>query len=214
MKNKNFNTKYDGNFNPYVYSEISCGSVCLDVGCWKGSLGERLIEKKNCTVDGIDVNKQALKEAHKRGYRNITKADINCDDLKEISLEGKYDVIIFADVLEHLVDPGKTLKLFGEYLKKDGKIIISIPNIAFIKQRVDLLLGRFEYNPKGGIMDESHLKFFTYSSFKNLVLSSNLQIHHSYGYSLVSYKYIFLKYLARWMPSLFALQLLFVLEPE
>ncbi|MBD3366177.1 methyltransferase domain-containing protein [candidate division WWE3 bacterium] len=213
MVNKQFEAeKYDGVFNPIVFSEVSPDSKILDVGCWKGGLGKALIKKKSCVVDGVDLNPEALEVASQRGYREVYDFDLNQGNLDKLPLEETYDYIVFADVLEHLINPAEVLEAFAPFLSKEGRIIISIPNIAFIKQRWDLLWGKFEYNPSGGIMDEKHLRFYTYSSFKDLVNNAGFRVKKSYGYSLVKPRFKFLKPLSKLFPSLFALQFIFVLE--
>ena len=75
--------------------------------------------------------------------------------------EACYHCIFFVDVLEHLREPGAILAVYAQFLKPDGAIIISAPNVAFALQRWLLLLGKFDYNSAGGIMDTFHLRFFT-----------------------------------------------------
>lgn len=81
---------------------------------------------------------------------------------------GKFDVITFADVLEHLRDPNQALTRAKDYLKEDGFIIISLPNVANWRVRLSLLLGKFNYT-KTGILDESHLRFYNLETAKNLI---------------------------------------------
>ena len=80
-----------------------------------------------------------------------------------IKYEKYFDIIVFADILEHLKEPLEVLKRYKKYLKDDGYIIISIPNIANWKIRFKSLLGRFEYN-EYGILDSGHLRFFNEKS--------------------------------------------------
>jgi O-antigen biosynthesis protein len=198
---------YDDCFNETVFESVKKNSTCLDVGCWTGNLGKALIEKKNCTVDGIDINKLALEKARGRGYRNTFLVDLNNEHIA-IDLQKKYDFIICADILEHLINPEKVLIQSRDYLKEDGQIIISVPNIAFVQQRFFLLFGKFDYSLKGGIMDENHLRFFTLKSICKLCLKSGYKIVESHGYSQVKRKYFFLKILSKIFPGMFAIQLL------
>ena len=84
-----------------------------------------------------------------------------------------FDVIIMADIIEHLKDPLKTIIYFKKFLKKNGLLIISVPNIANIYSRTKLLLGFFDYGERG-ILDKTHLKFFTLRSFRMLIKNSGL----------------------------------------
>jgi len=199
--------KYDYCFNEFVFKVIPSASECLDIGCWTGNLGQVLINQRRCLVDGVDCNRQALNIAKKRGYRKIYNFDLNLRHFSK-TIRSKYDCIIFADVLEHLINPGEVLKEAGNLLKKDGLIIISIPNIAFIQNRVNLLLGRFEYNSRGGLMDVDHLRFFTSKSIRKLCEDAGYKRVEVRGYALVKNRFFFLRFLTEICPSLFALQYL------
>lgn len=201
---------YDHCHNLEVFSEVPKKSACLDVGCWTGNLGQYLIKNKDCTVDGIELNADALAAAKKRGYRNCYLADLNKFHHEDIV--NVYDFIICADVLEHLVDPGLLIVELGKLLGKNGKIIISVPNVCFVLQRFMMILGRFDYDPRGGIMDAGHLRFFTKKSIEKLCLVRNFKIVESRGYSQVKNKYFFLRPLARLWPSLFAIQFLLIIK--
>jgi len=205
---------YDFCVNSYVFDIVEDNSECLDVGCWTGNLGKKLIKEKKCRVDGIDFNPEALTKAKDRGYQEVFNINLNCnpDEIKKI--RKKYDCIICADVLEHLADPELILSLLMKKMKKEGVIISSIPNIAFIKQRVELLFGKFEYNLAGGIMDKTHLRFFTAKSLQALCERCGFEIESFYGYSLVKNKFFFLRYLAKWWPKSFAIQFLVVVKQK
>ncbi len=209
MKNRIYKRggKYNQCFNKFVFEAIPLGSECLDIGCWTGNLGQALISQRKSLVDGIDYDLQALNTAKKRGYRKIYNLDLNQEHFSK-TICSKYDCIIFADVLEHLINPAEVLKEAGNLLKKDGLIIISVPNVAFIQNRINLLLGRFEYNPHGGLMDIDHLRFFTGGSIRKLCENAGYRKVEVEGYSLVRNRFFFLRLLAKLWPSLFALQYL------
>jgi O-antigen biosynthesis protein len=199
---------YDSCINKYVYEEVPEGSRCLDVGCWTGNLGKKLIKTKKCTVDGIDFVPEVLVKAKGRGYRETYRFNLNSEPAKINKIRRRYDCIICADVLEHLVDPRLVLSLLKKKLDKQGVLIISAPNIAFLKQRLELLCGKFDYNPSGGIMDETHLRFFTAKNLQVLCKQTGFKIESFYGYSLVKNKFFILRYLAKISPTLFAIQFL------
>jgi len=196
---------YDDCFNEHIFRAVEKNSVCLDVGCWTGNIGEALIKNKGCTIDGLDCNQEALNVAKRRGYQEVVCVDLNDKNLS-LNTGKKYDFIICADILEHIVDPGCRLQKFSDLLKENGQILISVPNIAFVQQRLALLAGRFNYNPDGGIMDENHLRFFTFKSIKKLCSKTGYKIIESYGYAQVKNKYFFLQPLAKIWPQMFALQ--------
>src|SRR3989339_2204920 len=102
--NNNIETDYSKSFNEYVYNAIPANSVCLDVGCSTGNLGRKLITDKRCKVDGIDLSSRALEIAKTVGYQKTYNLDLNYFNAAQLDTK-KYDVIIFADVLEHTISP-------------------------------------------------------------------------------------------------------------
>lgn len=198
-------TKYTGDYNNFVFNFIKDNSICLDVGPGDGKLGEALLQKKKCFMDCVEQNENNNKELSKKGFRNIFNLDLNFLS-KNIEIEKKkYDYIIFADVLEHTVDPKTVLILFKDFLKDNGKIIISVPNVAFIQIRINLLFGKWNYT-KFGIMDETHLKFFTIKTIKELVSSAELKCDKVIPYN--QFKSLkFLKPFQFFFPSLFSYQI-------
>lgn len=146
-----------------IVKEIKPGEKILDVGCSEGYLATYLPENK---VWGIDGNVEALKIAKE-----------HCVDAKEMDLNNvptspvfheQFDVIVYADVLEHLLYPEDILKHFKQYLRPGGKVIISLPNIALWRVRLNLLFGRFDYTDYG-VMDRTHLHLYTFKTAKELV---------------------------------------------
>lgn len=120
---------------------------------------------------GIDNDKQSIEAA-----RKIMKAEVyDLNDLKPLSLGNNFDFIIFADVLEHVNSPERVLKFFQKYLKKDGQMIISLPNVANWKIRLGLLFGKFDYTDSG-ILDKTHLKLYTYKSGRELIKKAGLKV--------------------------------------
>lgn len=117
-------------------------------------------------------------------------------------------MIICGDVLEHLRDPLKALRFLTSYLSERGFFLISVPNIAFISIRLSLLLGKFDYNPDGGILDETHLRFFTRKSLVDLLKRAGLKIIFIRGYNIVRPRFFFLKFLGWLFTTLFSIQFL------
>jgi 2-polyprenyl-3-methyl-5-hydroxy-6-metoxy-1,4-benzoquinol methylase len=142
----------------------------LDVGCSKGFMG-RMLQAQH-EMHGIDINSEDAKLA-RPFYKSSLILDIS---KKKIPYPPKsFDAIILADVIEHLPNPEETLHKLLSSLKKGGIIIISVPNIANFYVRMKLLLGNFDYEEKG-IMDKTHLRFFTLKSFRMLLRHANLDI--------------------------------------
>jgi len=79
-----------------------------------------------------------------------------------------FDIIVAGDVLEHLPDPGAVLDLLRPLLKPDGRLLVSLPNVANVTVRLSLLFGRFDYTPRG-ILDDTHVRFFTRRTGRRLL---------------------------------------------
>jgi len=141
-----------------IYNFIPENSEVLDIGCSSGNFGAALIEYKKCTVDGIDYNSRDVKAARKV-LRQAWVSDIEKDDLKKIVKNRKYDAIIMADVIEHLVDPVKALKEIKKLLKPDGFLAFSVPNMAHTWVRLNLLKGEFTHT-ETGLLDKTHIHFY------------------------------------------------------
>ena len=168
-----------------LVKNIEKNKIVLDVGCNEGIIGQ-LSDKSN-KFYGIDINPLAIEEARKY-YEDILLLDLN----KKIELPWthKFDLIIFADVLEHLYEPKSIyFYIINNYLKPDGRIIISLPNIANWKIRGSLLLGRFNYT-ETGILDKTHLHFFTYQSAKAMFENDRLKTMKILGGSRIFGKII------------------------
>jgi len=88
---------------------------------------------------------------------------------------GPFDAIVYGDVIEHLVDPLAVLVGLNRALASDGLVFISVPNIAHLYVRLLLLVGRFDYTDRG-ILDNTHLRFFTEHSLRALIAGAGLTI--------------------------------------
>ncbi len=130
----------------------------LDVGCAGGGLGAGLKrEKPILVVDGIEVVPHAARMADEvldRVFRGPV------EEVHVLVEDGAYDCIIFADVLEHTVDPAQVLALLRPKLKADGVLVVSLPNVRHWTVVGPLLEGNFDYED-AGILDRTHLRFFT-----------------------------------------------------
>lgn len=137
----------------------------LDIGCGRGGFGGHLKSKLNVEVHGVELNAAAAQHARSR-----------LDEVFELDLErnphelptGRYDVVTFLDVLEHLQDPWSMLRRAHAWLKPGGTVIASLPNLRYYPVFKDLVLtNRFEYQ-ENGVLDRTHLRFFTVSSVERL----------------------------------------------
>lgn len=144
----------------------------LDLGCGTGELGKAIKQRQDCIVDGIELNKAACEEAKK--YLDTVWED-NLNRFDPSYLATKYDCIVFADILEHILSPWQVLKKFTQVLSDDGIIVISIPNIAHPWIISQLQKGLFRYE-MAGILDITHLRFFTKTTVGQMIYSAGLKL--------------------------------------
>lgn len=145
----------------------------LDVGCAGGDFA-RLLVQHECDVVGVDINPVAAEEARKHCTR-VVVADLDEASLPDL-LEGReFDAIVFGDVLEHLHEPARTLDEARGLLSERGYVVASIPNISHGAIRLALLSGHFDYQELG-ILDDSHLRFFTSKTVDELFLTAGFRI--------------------------------------
>ncbi|MHA1274499.1 MAG: class I SAM-dependent methyltransferase [Candidatus Helarchaeota archaeon] len=163
--------------NPYTAHSrmlelVGKDKTVLEVGCATGYISKKLKEN-GCKVTGIEINPQSAEIAKEYCEQIIVG---NVEELKDLPLNRDYfDFILFADVLEHLLHPTRTLAKLKKYLKKDGKIFISLPNIANYRVRLNLLVGRFNYT-EIGLLDKTHIRFFTIRTAKQLIKDAGLKL--------------------------------------
>lgn len=195
-----------------VVNIIAKNKTVLEVGCSTGYISKRLREN-NCTVFGIEIDAVAAEKA-KDHCEHVLSTDIETTGQFPYNLNS-FDVILFGDVLEHIRDPSAVLEKFKKFLKKDGFIVVSIPNIAYWSMRLRLLLGDFEYT-NNGILDSTHVKLFNYKTAKRLIKDSGYHIINTdfvppiFQINITKFTYLFSKL----FPNLFAFQFIFVAVPE
>jgi 2-polyprenyl-3-methyl-5-hydroxy-6-metoxy-1,4-benzoquinol methylase len=153
---------------------VGAGKNVLEVGCATGYVSKVMKEQLNCTVTGIEISPDAAKEAEKYSKRVIV-GNIEEMDLAGILGEERFDVITFGDVLEHLKNPDKVLTTVRPFLAEGGYVLASIPNVAHISIPLELLSGRFDYRPLG-LLDDTHLRFFTKKSILSLFRNAGYEI--------------------------------------
>lgn len=143
----------------------------LDVGCATGYLARALTER-GCTVSGLELDEESAEEA-RPDLERLVVGDLETMDLAEAFGDDRFDVIVFGDVLEHLRDPLPVLRRAKALLADGGSVVASIPNIAHGSVRLALLAGRFDYQELG-LLDSTHVRFFTRSSMEDLFRDAGL----------------------------------------
>jgi tellurite resistance protein len=146
----------------------------LDVGCSTGYLAEEIADRRSGKVTGIEISPTAAEEARDHCERVII-GDIETLDLDEALGEDTYDIVLFADVLEHLTDPEAVLRKVRPFVAPGGRVVASIPNVAHISVRLALLAGEFRYR-ETGLLDRTHLRFFTRETIEDLFEASGYVI--------------------------------------
>jgi len=157
-----------------IISRISKNSTILEFGPANGRMTKYLKETLDCTVYAVELDKDAAKDAAS------FCEDILVADIEEFKWLKKYqhiefDYIIFADVLEHLYDPQTVLTKAKRLLKIDGSVLMSLPNIAHNAIIMDLLDDKFTYR-KTGLLDNTHIRFFTKNTLEELITKCGLEI--------------------------------------
>ncbi len=143
------------------------GARVLDLGIGSGALGRELAQELRCELDGVTINpdEQAVAQPW---YERIELLDLDQPGWDQVFHDQSYDVIVCADVLEHLKQPERVVAACRRLLRPDGALLVSIPNVAYAGLVAGLMHGNFEYGNEG-LMDRTHLRFFTRSSFQRLI---------------------------------------------
>jgi len=148
----------------------SAGGKLLDVGAADGFLSKRFA-LNGWKVTGIEKDVKAAQIA-----RTFCDKVYTCDLAHAIPhLEDEYDCIVYGDILEHLVNPEVVFSSINKYLSSNGLIVVSVPNIAHLWMRLSLLFGKFNYE-EHGILDRTHLHFFTLKTFKIFLARTDIQV--------------------------------------
>lgn len=143
----------------------------LDVGCATGYLARALVEQ-GCTVWGVEHDAAAAAQA-RPALAEVLVADLESVDLVGHYGTGRFDAVVFGDVLEHLRRPLDVLRAARPMLAPGGSVVISIPNVAHGSVRLALLQGEWRYRPLG-LLDDTHLRFFTYATVEEMLAAAGL----------------------------------------
>lgn len=172
--------KYDYAFDPN--DDSTAARVCrlvgdhkkvLELGCAAGAMSKVLQQHYHCTITGVEFNAEAAELA--RPYcSEVFIRDLDHADAL-IALQGAFDVIVMADVLEHLRDPEARLQDALRHLSPTGSVVVSVPNIAHNGVLAQLWCGEFAYG-ETGLLDRTHIHFFTAASLQRMLERNGLEI--------------------------------------
>lgn len=147
------------------------GARVLDVGCADGYLARELTTR-GCDVVGVELDATAAARAEP--FLSSLVVGSVSDPATRERVEGRFDVVLFGDVLEHLADPLEVLRWAAGL---GGRVVVSLPNIAHWTARRQLVRGRFPQEDHG-LFDRTHLRFFTRASARELVEAAGLRVEH------------------------------------
>ncbi len=147
------------------------GKRVLELGTAVGSMTRVLCERFGCTVVGVERD-PAMAEQASVWCEKMVVGDLEEMNLAD-SIGGGFDVVVAADVLEHLVNPWRCLEQLPVLLNPEGYVVLSVPNVAHNSVIAALLGGRFPYRSKG-LLDWTHLRFFTRADLEQMLLSTGL----------------------------------------
>ena len=178
-----------------IFSEwIEKGASVLDIGCGDGYFGEFLVEKNKVDYTGCDISEAALEIAENRGLKIRHMAIVNKIDFPD----KVFDYVLMSEFLEHIVDSEEVLTDAMRVARKG--VMVSIPNIAYWRFRLELLLGNF---PKQwAVAPKEHLRYWSVNDFHKMIKSLGFKVNKiksSNGR----------KRLRDWWPNLFGLQVCF-----
>lgn len=137
----------------------------LDVGCGTGRLGASLKALGVPRVVGVELNPVAADEA-RAALDEVVVADVEQEELP--FEDATFDCIVYGDILEHLTDPWTTLARQRRLLSPAGAVIVSIPNVAYWRNVLNVARGRWDYTASGPL-DGTHLRFFTWTGIEQLL---------------------------------------------
>lgn len=154
---------------------VGQGKRVLEIGCGPGSITKVMAQQGGCQVTGLELDPEAIKKVTPYCVK-VMQADLNSSTWPNL-LEGeeRYDVVVAADVLEHLYDPWKALQRMIPLINENGYLVISLPHVGHAAVMACLINGDFEYRD-WGLLDRTHIRFFCLKNIEALFAQANLKI--------------------------------------
>jgi 2-polyprenyl-3-methyl-5-hydroxy-6-metoxy-1,4-benzoquinol methylase len=168
-----FDVEDENNSHAVMLRLVGFNKRVLEAGCASGHVSEQL-NAQGCRVVGVEIDPSVVEPALPWLERVII-GDFEGETVWP-QLDGElFDAVLFGDVLEHLKDPLATLRESVKHLAPSGVVVISIPNIAHADVKLALLEGTFPYS-ESGLLDRTHISFFTKDSLLQLVKEAGLAV--------------------------------------
>jgi methionine biosynthesis protein MetW len=170
---RDFSTGLSGKYQS-VYDLVPCNSRALELGCSTGYFTDYLV-KKCVSVVAVDSDPRAIKACQDRRISAI-EFDLSSSNIESLLADqSPFDVVIAMDVLEHLARPQDLLVRLHRLMDRHGRLIVTGPNVAYWHTRWELMRGRWNYT-EAGIMDETHLRWFTRATWRKLLVETGFVI--------------------------------------
>ena len=184
-------TDFDGdqlnenNIDRIQFAMLPAGGTLLEIGCATGFMSAYLQTRMGFTVTGVELNpdQAAIARKHCRFLieGNIAESAVQAQLDDHVAAKGRFTVVFMSQVIEHIVDPKPLLIKLRNWITPGGSLVISTCNVAHWRIRLDLMRGRWEYTDYG-ILDNTHLRFFTVHTFCQLLQACGFDIVDE-GYS-------------------------------
>lgn len=158
----------------------------LEIGCGTGAFGAVVKDERHCFYTGVELLQHAADKA-RNVLDEVIVADVERDALP--FPQASFDCLVCNDVLEHLRDPWTALRTLTGFVRIGGYVVASLPNVRFSEVVKDLIFRkRWEYQERG-VLDRTHLRFFTASSVRTLFESSGLEVVQLQGINGIRYSW-------------------------
>jgi len=146
----------------------------LEIGAGPGSIARPLIERNGCRVTALEADPKCL-PILRTFCIDVIHGDLNQPDWDSSFSGRSFDVIVIADVLEHLIDPWRTLRIARKLLRPNGSVVSSIPNASHAAMIASILNDDVDYRD-WGLLDRTHIRFFGAKNIQNLFRQADLKI--------------------------------------
>jgi 2-polyprenyl-3-methyl-5-hydroxy-6-metoxy-1,4-benzoquinol methylase len=163
------NPRFPNNTHSFQLELVGRNKDVLELGCAAGHM-TRALAAQGCRVVAVDRDADAVRYAEEFAERVLVLDISDPRSLDELG-DGRFDVILAGDVLEHLPDPLSVLRRCKSILRADGALVLSVPNVAHVDLKLALLHGRWWYRDVG-LLDRTHLRFYTRRSLLELLLTA------------------------------------------